>query len=83
METNKIYITFYALVVEDSHGNWDTAICDDMSDSVHICGMKDSKGIPICFESDAYHLGNWCAEYGLKYKCEEGQYEIEINQPKE
>jgi hypothetical protein len=40
-----IKVKYQVLAVEDSHGNWDAVVCDDMSDCVQICGMKEYVGL--------------------------------------
>lgn len=48
--TSKIYLCV------DSFGNKAYAVCEDSSDTVQLCGLKDKKGDAIYFESDAYHI---------------------------
>jgi len=59
-------ITYFIYVVNDSHGKKDATVANEPSDTIQICGMKDKKGEALYFESDAYHLKNWCDENGLE-----------------
>jgi hypothetical protein len=58
----KIYL------VKDSFNNKDACVVSDSCETVQVCGMKDKNGESLYFESDAYHLDNWCAENGLEIK---------------
>jgi hypothetical protein len=73
-----VVIPFYVYATKDVHGNYDAAVCDDESDCIQICGMKDKDGNPIYFESDAYHLHDWCKENGLAYSRHQSDYEIKV-----
>jgi len=66
-----INVKFHVVAVSDSHGTWDTSVCNEMADDVQICGMCDKDGKSLYFESDAYHLERWCNENNLWYRHEE------------
>lgn len=65
-------------LVEDSFGNEDYAVCGCSSETIQICGMKDKAGGELYFESDAYHLINWCTENDLKFKYVEKVHELNV-----
>jgi len=75
-----MYIDVKATVigVSDRHGNYDTVVVNDMSDTVQICGLMDNDGDYVFFESEAYHIQKWANEHGLKYVCKTGSIEIDI-----
>ena len=60
-------ISYHLYVVKDSYGTIDFDVSTDSSNTIQICGMKDSDGKHIYFESGAYHLEQWCKENGLSY----------------
>lgn len=60
-------ITYTIFMVHDSHGNRDYDVAIDNGEGIQICGMRDSNGEALYFESDAYHLGGWCEQHGLGY----------------
>lgn len=62
--------------VKDSHGNRDALVCNEMSDTVQICGMKNKEGENVYFESDAHHLFEWCDSNGLTYSVGNNFVEI-------
>ncbi len=64
MET--VYIKIY--LVKDSHGNTASATCEEGSDTVQICGMKDKSGTTQYFESEGYHLSSFCDEHGFELR---------------
>jgi len=74
----KLKVSFVVYACRDSHGNYDAALCEDPSDTIQICLMKDKNGKGIYFESEAYHLENWCEENGLEYTEKKGFYDIEV-----
>lgn len=53
--------------VMDSHGNMWAGVSPEPADDVQVCGMKDKEGKDLHFESEAYHLQDWCKKNGLKY----------------
>jgi len=55
-------IEYLIYTVTDSHGNKDATVCNESSDTIQICGMKNKDNGDTYFESDAYHLKNWCEE---------------------
>ena len=62
----KVYIKIY--LVKDSFGNKYSATCEDSSDTIQICGMKNKNNEDCYFESDAYHLYSWCEDNDIEFK---------------
>ena len=60
----------------DSFGNEDWAVVSDSSDCIQICGLKDCYGENTYFESDAYHLEEFCRQNGFTYQRKEIEVEI-------
>lgn len=60
--TTKIYLA------QDSHGNRASATCEDSCDSVQLCGLKDTSGKSLYFESDAYHVPKFCEDNCIELK---------------
>lgn len=58
----KIYL------MEDSHGNRTAAVVEDSSSSAMVCGMHGRENELLHFESDAYHLPNWCSEHNIELR---------------
>jgi hypothetical protein len=63
-------------LVEDAFGQRSFASCEDSCDTIQICGMQNSEGENKTFESDAYHLQEWCRVNGFKYKCILKEYDF-------
>jgi len=55
-------------VIEDTHGNKCGIATTDSSDIVMVYNIYDESKKILHFESDAYHLENWCKENRLIYK---------------
>jgi len=58
-------ISYLIYVVTDSFYHKDATVANESADTIQICGMQNSLGDNIYFESDAYHLDKWCVENGL------------------
>ena len=77
-----VYTKIYLFV--DSHGNKTSTTCEDSSDTVQICGMKDKEGKDTYFESEAYHAYSFCEENGIQMKIidREEDFDTLWNDPK-
>ena len=64
---NEIHSRIY--MVKDNFGNQDYAACGESCDVIQIQGLKREDGTTPYFESDAYHLANWCESHGFQYRC--------------
>jgi ubiquitin C-terminal hydrolase len=56
-------------LMKDMHGN--TGYCvfaDKLYDVVCVCGLFDQSGDPIKFESEAYHLDDWCFIHDIELR---------------
>lgn len=73
----KIEIGFLVYAVWDGHDNFDSAVVDESCETIQITGMKSKNGDSLHFESDAYHLENWCNENNLEYQKHESSYFVE------
>ena len=62
-------IEYWIYVVADSHGNKDAVVANEPADTVQICGMRSKLGNPVHFESDAYHLEEWCKDEEFSYEA--------------
>ena len=63
-----VTFSFYLVYCEDSFGNDFTAVVNDPSDNLHVCGLIAADGANFSFESEAYHLRYACTpESGIKY----------------
>ena len=71
----KVYSKIY--LVQDGFGQRAFASCEDSSDTIQICGLQNSGEETQHFESDAYHLKEWCEGNGFKYKCIEKEYDFD------
>lgn len=60
--TSRIYL------VKDSHGNRAYAVAEDGSNTVQVCGMKNKENKDIYFESEAYHLHQFCRDNDIEIK---------------
>lgn len=67
----KIEYTYTLFVVKDSHGNYDTAITENFSESIQIDGLKTPYEMPLRYDDDSKHLEGWCEENRLGYYSEE------------
>lgn len=64
-------------LVEDEYGKRACATCEDTSDTIHIFGLLNNTGETPYFESEAYHLEDWCIANGFKYKCIEKEFDFD------
>lgn len=64
-------------LVKDGFGQKSFASCEDSSDTIQICGLQNTGEESLYFESDAYHLSEWCGINGLQYKCIEKEYDFD------
>lgn len=71
----KVYSRIY--LVKDGAGNISAASCEDDCDIIQICGLQNKALEDIIFESDAYHLKEWCRDYGFEYKCIKKEYDFD------
>jgi hypothetical protein len=80
--SKNVYSKTYLFI--DSHGNKTSATCEDASDTVQVCGMKDKEGKDAYFESDAYHLDSFARENDLQMKIitREEDFDTLWNNPK-
>lgn len=60
--TSKIYL------MADSHGNRTSVVVADSSDSAMVSGLRGRENESLHFESEAYHLPNWCIENGIELR---------------
>tara|TARA_R110002012_G_scaffold200688_1_gene369714 strand:- start:1285 stop:1608 length:324 start_codon:yes stop_codon:yes gene_type:complete len=74
-ENMKVYSRIY--LVEDGFGQRTSASCEEGCDTIQICGLRNSGEEKQYFESDAYHLEEWCRVNGFKYKCIEKEYDFD------
>jgi hypothetical protein len=62
---SKVDVMVY--VCRDSWGNEYSAVVDDPSDTIQLCGMRDVHDLPVeGFESDAWHASDWAAKHKLE-----------------
>ena len=60
----------YYYLLRDAHGQAEAVVVTEPSDTVHVCGLKNTAGETLHFESDAYHLRKWAADNGMEFrKC--------------
>lgn len=52
----------------DSRGNKTAAVAEDSSSGVMVSGLYGRAGELLHFESDAYHLPNWCSEHDIELR---------------
>lgn len=62
----KVNIKFYLMI--DSFGNKASVTIDEDCDIVLVNGLKLKNGENAYFESDAYHIPNWCNENNITWK---------------
>jgi hypothetical protein len=63
-------VTLCIVAVRDGNGNFDDAVCGEMSDTIilNLSGVNQ-------FESDASHASAWAKQNGLVYHVEEREIE--------
>jgi len=67
-------IPLIVVIVRDATGETCFDVCEEMSDTVSprdelgYPNMIDAEGNSHWFESEAYHLEDWCKERGFGYK---------------
>lgn len=71
----KVYSRIY--MVEDHFGTRRFASCEEPADIIQMTGLENREGKKVYFESEAYHLENWCEENDLKYKVVEKVYDFD------
>ena len=71
----KVYSRIY--LVEDGFGQRASASCEESCDTIQISGLQNSGEENQYFESDAYHLEEWCRVNEFKYKCIEKEYDFD------
>ena len=71
----KAYSRIY--LVEDGFGQRASASCEESCDTIQISGLQNSGEENQYFESDAYHLEEWCRVNEFKYKCIEKEYDFD------
>jgi len=62
--------------VQDTHGRTDYAVVSEPADSIQICGMYTAEGTACYFESEAYHLEDWCNTNGFEFIRKDVQVEM-------
>ncbi len=60
--TTKIYLCI------DSHGNRASTSVEDGCDTVQLCGLRDKEGKELYFESDGWHVPNFCRDNDIQLK---------------
>jgi len=69
---------FQVWAFRDSHGNTAINVCEESSDTIQICGLKNVEGDGVYFESEAYHAPAWCHVNGISYSHREHTIEATI-----
>lgn len=64
--------------VRDRHGNVAYALADDTYDDIMV-SVKDAKGFNLTYDGEARHLNTWCKDWGLEYRHQ--ILELEIQNP--
>ena len=55
-------VTTYIYLLRDSHGNRTSVVCEESTNTVEVGGMLNADGNLQFFNSDAYHLWDFCKE---------------------
>lgn len=61
-------IEFKIYLLIDSHGNQTAVVVEDSSQTVQVCGLKQSNGEPFNFEAEDYHLERFCKQYEIELR---------------
>jgi len=61
----EVQVQYKIYVVKDSFKNTYSVVTDEDCNDVQICGMFRDDGEKLYFESEAYHLEQWCRENKL------------------
>lgn len=61
-------ITTKIFLMLDSHGNRAAVVVEDSSTNAMVCGLHGRDNELLHFESDAYHLPNWCSEHNIELR---------------
>jgi hypothetical protein len=65
-------------VVKDNFGNICSAVTDDRSNDIQLCGLKNKKGEDLYYENDAWGFEAFCKKNGLIFKVVIKEIEVEI-----
>lgn len=60
--------TYVIYHMKDAFGKQAAAVAEEGCNDVQICGLRDKAGKEQYFESEAYHLQDWCNEHGIEYR---------------
>jgi hypothetical protein len=71
----EVYSTIY--LVEDGFGKKAFASSEDAFGTIQIVGLQNSGEKNVYFESDGYHLEEWCRINNFKYKCVIKKYDFD------
>lgn len=61
----EVTVQYKIYVVKDSFKNIWSIVTDEDYNDVQICGMVRDDGEKLYFESEAYHIEQWCRENKL------------------
>jgi len=61
-------ITYSIYVVEDKFENKTAVVAEEGFQTIQICGLKNSKGNEVHFESEAYHLEEFARKNKWNFK---------------
>lgn len=63
--------------MKDSHGNKTSVTVEEGSDTAQVCGMLNKDGEKVYFESEAYHIYNFCDENNIELKIIEQKFDFD------
>ena len=61
-------LEYQIYVVTDDFGNKNAVVACDESERLMVSGMKNPDGESVHFDSEVYHIKNWCEDNGLEYR---------------
>lgn len=69
-----------AWVAADKHGNVDSGVCQESSDTIQVSGLwEETNREPLYFEAELYHLESFAREHGLDVVIRHHEFEIDMN----
>lgn len=70
--------TYRVYLFADAFGNTAYAVAEQGSETIQACGLRDTKGNPIYFESEAYHAPVWCDDHGVQYRVVDREFTLPL-----
>jgi hypothetical protein len=76
MQTNMMTVDVMIWAFRDWQGNEWVEVTGESSDVIQVTGLVNMEGNSVYFESEAYHVEQWCRENGIRFRHEKRTIEF-------